>query len=69
MITCWIDEPTWTLVEVDGDVCHLYDPEVDRRRFRVTDDDELEAHIPGLDVTPNMVEAWERFCAWMGRDR
>jgi hypothetical protein len=62
----WIDEPTWVLVEVDRAEVQLTDPEVDRRQFRL-DDGELEPRIPGLDVTPNMHEAWERFCAWMER--
>jgi hypothetical protein len=62
----WIDEPTWVLVEVDAPDVQLTDPEVDRRQFRL-DGGELEPRIPGLDVTPNMHEAWERFCAWMER--
>jgi hypothetical protein len=62
----WIDERTWVLVEVDAPDVQLTDPEVDRRQFRL-DDGELEPRIPGLDVTPNMHEAWERFCAWMER--
>ena len=79
----WIDEPTWVLVEFDSlhlnSCCpheswwQLTDPEVDRRKFRVTgpleEFPELEPYFPGLDVTPKMFEAWERFCAWMGRDR
>jgi hypothetical protein len=60
----WIDEPTWVLIEVDLLDVHMSDGVVKRRQFRA-DGDELDPHVPGLDVTPNMDAAWSRFCAWM----
>lgn len=69
-MTAWIDEPTWVLVEFDRDTCYLHDPTAGRRRqFLVTGVAELEPYTPGLVATPRMAAAWERFCAWMGRDR
>ena len=75
MIT-WIDKPAWVLVEVDHARREVFlsDGAVKRRQFRVDDEAaidaaELDPYVPGLDATPNMLEAWERFCALMGRDR
>jgi hypothetical protein len=62
----WIDEPTWVLIEVDLLDVHMSDGVVKRRQFRA-DGDELEPHVPGLEPTPRMHEAWSRFCARMGR--
>jgi hypothetical protein len=62
----WIDEPTWVLIETDLLDVHMSDGVVKRRQFRA-DGDELDPHVPGLEPTQRMREAWSRFCARMGR--
>jgi hypothetical protein len=54
------------LIETDLLDVHMSDGVVKRRQFRA-DGDELDPHVPGLEPTQRMVEAWVRFCARMGR--